>query len=706
MKIHGVSALRIAGHLLLALGVSGLLLALLIQMALSGAAAQVFPRLLTLLRSASIYLVAAYVVLSLMRTVLQTLRYQLVLRSSDPAIPGFWHIFLVTTSRNMFIDMLPSRLGELSYVAMLNRGHKVPVSSGLSSLAIAFLFDLAALALLIALLAGYQIVRLELQWWLVVTALLVLFVFLVGLLLLFPGLQEFSSLARRVVARWHWPPGRKLAEKILSFLDALVLSLRHAREAGIAGRLMLYSMGVRITKYLSLYCLFYAVAVPHFPEVDTALHTTLMALISAEAGASMPLPTFMGFGSYEAGGMLAMVALGASQDVSLLIMLSLHLLSQAVDYLLGGTAFIAFMIMTKSKSTAIATTNDKTWRIPWYTLIGLALCAFASFFLLKEVRQFKMRQALIPPTEFGQAITPEQGHGQTLAQMLRGRTGFMVWSSNRGGIHDLWIRTLPEGTEQRLTTHPHTEYYPRISPDGTQIVFTRSQEEWNSHRNFWGWNVVLLDLTSGKERQLARDGNVPVWSADGKKIYFQRDGRQIVELDLASGQEQLVLESGNNIKLPRDTWLGLPNVSPDGEMVALTLSGALRTTAVISRSSGSVRFAGNGCQLAWAPDGSYLFKVDHGGKQQNALYRLDQGSLAAEQWFDAPGEFSHEYFPRVINTGDLLVYGASSGDHEHDKADYEIFLWQIGQPAEHAVRLTFHSGNDNWPDVYLYPTQP
>jgi len=43
----------------------------------------------------------------------------------------------------------------------------------------------------------------------------------------------------------------------------------------------------------------------------------------------------------------------------------------------------------------------------------------------------------------------------------------------------------------------------------------------------------------------------------------------------------------------------------------------------------------------------------------------------------------------------------SKGGHEHDSADYEIFLWQVGAPADSATRLTFHTGNDNWPDVFL-----
>ncbi len=705
MNVSGTAIIRTAGHLALALGVSGLLLALLFKMALSDEAAQVFPRLLGLLRSVSIPLIAGYAGFALVRTVLQTLRYRLILRSGEPAVPGFLHLFLVTTSRNMFVDMLPSRLGELSYVAMLNRGHKVPVSSGLSSLAIAFLFDLAALAAIMAAFACLQLVLLKVQWQLMMSAVLVLCIFSVGLLLLFPGLKTGSHLIRRAHARWHRLPGGRLVEKFLRFLDEVVRSLQYARAAGIAGRLLLYSLGVRTAKYLGLYCLFYSVAVPHFPEVSTALPAVLLALVSGEAGASLPLPTFMGFGSYEAGGMLAMVALGAGREASLLIMLSLHLLSQAVDYLMGGAAFIAFMILTKPRAAAAGAASASRWRIPWYPLAGAALCALAAYVLLQDVRQYRMRKALIPPTEFGQALASDSATDQALAAMLHGRTGFLVWSSNRGGNHDIWMRTLPDGTPRQLTTHPHTEYYPRISPDGSKLLFSRSRETWTSQRDLVNWQVVLLDLKTGRETLLTDNGNAATWSADGSRIYFQRDGRQVVERELAGGKERVVLESGKNIKLPADTWLGLPNFSPDGGKVAVTLSGALRTTAVISR-SGSVRFAGNGCQPAWATDGSYLFKVDHGGKQQNAFYRLDPETLAAEKWLDAPGEFSHEYFPRMDNTGEFLAYAASSGDHEHDKADYEIFLWQIGQPVENAVRMTFHSGNDNWPDVFFYPVQP
>lgn len=154
----------------------------------------------------------------------------------------------------------------------------------------------------------------------------------------------------------------------------------------------------------------------------------------------------------------------------------------------------------------------------------------------------------------------------------------------------------------------------------------------------------MLDLTTGEERELTKDGNVPTWSADGRAIYFQRNGNQLVELEVASGKQTVVWQSGLNLDLKPSVTLENPAVAPQGGAVAVTLRGGMRATAIIEP-TGRLRMTGDGCQLTWAPDGSYLYKVDHGGRQTNALYRIDSKTLAVRPWFDAPGEYSHEYFP-------------------------------------------------------------
>jgi hypothetical protein len=53
----------------------------------------------------------------------------------------------------------------------------------------------------------------------------------------------------------------------------------------------------------------------------------------------------------------------------------------------------------------------------------------------------------------------------------------------------------------------------------------------------------------------------------------------------------------------------------------------------------------------------------------------------------------------VTNDARWLIWGAAAEGHEHDRADYEIFAWRIGTPSESAMRLTWSTSNDQWPDL-------
>lgn len=694
--MHHLDWQRYAAHTLLALGVSGLLLALLARFSLASADTSLLPRMVEIFTSISATSLLLYLAAIGARTVFQALRYRLILRATEDSVPGVFHLLLVTASRNMFVDMLPARLGELSYVAMLNRGYRVGLPACLSSLAISFAFDLAALGLIIAAIVAHQLFSLGVEPWVIGTLIMVGLVFTFLLVLLFPGLRWMTRLIETLAARLPAAAGR-LAARLATFCAKLAGVLEKTRAAGILGRLVALSLGVRAAKYLGFYTLFAGVAAVAFPQLDTHPVHTLIALISAEAGASMPLPAFMGFGSYEAAGMLAMMALGADRAASLLIMLSLHVLSQIIDYALGGVALITFAILTRAATAR--TPAARPVRFSWYGLMAILLFLAGAALFVFEARSLQKLGALQPP-DSGREVRPAAGPG---LEGVAGVEGFVVWSSNRSGNHDLWLRSLPDGALRQLTTHPHTEYYPRVSPDGRRVAFARSQQPWVSQRNKRPWDVILLDLDTGRERLLAKNGNVPIWSTDGARVFFLRNANQLVELEVASGREAVVWESGRNLGVRANVQLETPSFAPEGGAVAVTFRGGRRATVVIDP-DGTVRRVGDGCQLTWSPDGSYLFHVDHGGRQQNAIYRTDPATLKPELWFDAPGEFSHEYFPRVANTGDWLVYGASTGGHEHDTADYEIFLWPIGRPAAEAIRLTHHTGNDCWPDIFLTKT--
>lgn len=674
-------------RVVLSFGVTAFLLSLLLKGSLQTDAAML-PQLIDLLAGVSLYCLFFYVAASIFRTLLRACRYRLIVKVTEKSPPSFFRFFLVTAARNMFVDMLPARLGELSYVAMLNRGYKVAGSVCLSSLLIGFIFDIIALGLLILCLVAVKLTEGGEGLWLIPVLIILCCLVFSFYILFFPVMQA----CYRFLRPWRifqTGPGKKTVQ----FLAQLIEAFEQARQGKIAGRLLLLSLGIRLGKYAGLYALFTGVAAS-FPSLAYSVVSAVTALISAEAATSLPVPSFMGFGSYEAGGTLAMVALGASKKASVVIMLALHILSQIVDYAFGGLALVVFFFTTATTSLKKSGGEGKRF---YLSMGGAAAVSIVGVLLFAwQLHGVKKLGSLRPP-DAGKQV--EAGRS-VLSTGVPVPQGFIVWSSNRNGNHDIFRFSFADNQITPLTTHQHTEYYPRISPDGKRVVFARSQVPWVSQRNQILWDVYVLDIKNKQEQLLARNGTYPTWSQDGQYIYFLRKERQVVQLGLESGKETVLMQVGEPGPFSDTVFFQTPAVHPVNGSAALTLRGGDRAVVTAS-TNGLVQRFGRGCQLNWSPDGDYLYKIDHGGRQQNAIYKLNPLTGISEQWFDSPKNYSHEYFPKVSNNGQFLVFGASRGGHEHDTADYEIYLWRIGSSWEQTMRITHHTGNDCWPDVFI-----
>ncbi len=622
------------------------------------------PQLVDVLLAAVPLWVAAYVTCALLQTALRAARYRVLLRASgEPSVPSFFHLGLVSLARNMLVDLLPGRLGELSYLALLNRGYRVSAAACISSMTISFAFDLLALALILAGLAVAAFAR----WIPVMVGALILLLgaAYVGLFHILPRLSRINHLAR--------------------FVARISEAFDQTRRAGVWGRTMLLSIGVRTLKYAGFYSMFLAMTQVALPALAaTAPGKVLITLISAEGAASLPIPTVMSFGAYEAGGAAAWSALGAKASDAALCLLAVHIGSQVVDYTLGGIGLLLMLFFSRGSS-------------PRERRIGLAVSAAVALFVVAglaavEKRAVAKRGATSAPPA-GEAIKPTVAWPEMSLP-----SGFIVWSSNRSGQHDIWKMSLPDGALSRVTRDAHAETYPRISPDGRRLLFARSQLPWASQRNERGWNVIMLDMKSGAERMLATNAFAATW-LDDREVVFQVDSTNVVRMNLESGETVRIAQSGTG-EIPAGVALQTPSYNARDGVLAATFRGTARMTALVDR-FGAVRKVAGGCQLFWGPGDQYLYYVDSGGRMGNAFYRVQPGTLERTMFFDAPGDWSHEYFPKLSSDGRWLVYGAAAKGHEHDTADYEIFIWQVGEPFGRAMRLTWHTGNDNWPDIWL-----
>ncbi|NLG34334.1 MAG: hypothetical protein GX548_03170 [Lentisphaerae bacterium] len=638
---------------------------------------------------------AAYALGQVVQGWLRAVRYRLLLQGAgvDP-LPGRGRMFGVTLARNMFVDMLPARAGELMYWALLNRGEKVNHEDCASSMALSIWFDFLALVAVLGFALGVPMLdaqgRVLMLWGLAV----VLAVTGVGWVALFHGPDWAVRLARHLPERTRrWKSRIRLED----FLGRLAASFAKVRGGGVLMRSILLSVGIRAVKYAGMGVAFYGVARGLRPALAALpVWQVLVGLISGEGGAALPVPTFLSMGTYEAAGAGALGLTGVAVEDAGLVMLGAHVVSQLVDYAMGGLGLLGLLWGRPAPGAAGAADSGKRRFRPVGLICGCAAVLAVATGAAWAWRMQKKGGAKEAPGA-GVAMSLGREDRARLSEAWAGRSGFIVWSSTVHGNHELVRMDWPSGELSRLTDHPHVDRSPKISPDGRRVAFARSRQAWVSFRNNVEWDLWMLDLETGGERRLAEYGAQPCWTGDGTAVVFQRRGREVVQVDVETGEEVVLL--GERARLAWTT----PSLDPvDANRVAVTVRGGRRSTSFFALPDGDETRVAGGCQLAFAPDGKWLVLVESGGRMKNRICRVDRDGKTIETLLDMPLPWSHEYFPRVSNDGALLVFGAAREGHEHDTADYEIFLWRIGDAPENAARISFHTGNDQWPDIWVH----
>jgi Tol biopolymer transport system component/tRNA A-37 threonylcarbamoyl transferase component Bud32 len=133
------------------------------------------------------------------------------------------------------------------------------------------------------------------------------------------------------------------------------------------------------------------------------------------------------------------------------------------------------------------------------------------------------------------------------------------------GSH-LWMADLERDRAWSLTGGVGSESDPSSSPDGSRIVFTSGEPD---------YDIVETSLDNGSTRPLlatARNEQDPVWSRDGSLLAYvtDRSGPDEIWLratDTHSSDQPLILQShfGDD---DRTTWMGAPSFSPDARRIA------------------------------------------------------------------------------------------------------------------------------------------
>jgi uncharacterized membrane protein YbhN (UPF0104 family) len=284
-----------------------------------------------------------YLVLYGLGLFLRTLRYYLLLQTTKTSIlPSFWHLTLVTSVRNMLVDLLPARIGSLSYIVLLNKAFNVDLSPCLTSFTYAFLFDLLAMAPLLSGALLIDSLNFKSHLWLWGIAVAILVIALVLILSLGPLINLVSKWIGRIGHRWRkyfWT--RTLDHQ----LHTLTLSFAILKKSKIFWPTLGLSILIRAIKYLYLYILLSAVLQAlsgHWTPLP--FWVVLLGLAASETSAGLPISGIAGFGFYEGVLGVVLTTQGIHSSQAVLVAFAMHFLTQIVDYSWGGGALIYILI--------------------------------------------------------------------------------------------------------------------------------------------------------------------------------------------------------------------------------------------------------------------------------------------------------------------------------------------------------------------------
>jgi len=227
----------------------------------------------------------------------------------------------------------------------------------------------------------------------------------------------------------------------------------------------------------------------------------------------------------------------------------------------------------------------------------------------------------------------------------------LVYSSDRAGDADLWLRDLATGAERRLTALPGAQLTPRWSPGGGRIAY--------QDHDGATW---ILDVASGSVRQIApalfMPGR-PTWSPDGNVVAFAavkpysrryREGTsQILTVDIRTGSLTYTEPMPHRSLATRGD--DGPVWSPDGRHLAFVVE----SVAYVVRVDAEGKFLGEPVQLTHEVTDSLAWQGN-----DRLLYlsngRLRSAPVGGGRVLDIPVELRFE----AARTGDRTVIHAGA----------------------------------------------
>ncbi len=254
-----------------------------------------------------------------------------------PQPVGWKDILLVTFIRNSLIDLLPARLGSLSYIYVLNKRLGFAFETATSSFIVAFVLDFLTLSpfLIVSILAvGLGANAVSAPFLFVVA---VAFFLIVGVIYwkIIPTARIIQIIFTRVV-RAAGVENRGSARAVADKFERTIQNLAAIQKRGNTIPIYILSLLIRLAKYISVYALFYAFLKTHgYSLQDLNFWIFILGLSGAELTSALPVKGLAGFGTWESAWAMTFRLLGFDPKLAIISGLGVHFLTNLFEYSLG-----------------------------------------------------------------------------------------------------------------------------------------------------------------------------------------------------------------------------------------------------------------------------------------------------------------------------------------------------------------------------------
>ena len=221
---------------------------------------------------------------------------------------------------------------------------------------------------------------------------------------------------------------------------------------------------------------------------------------------------------------------------------------------------------------------------------------------------------------------------------------FASWSdAEKGAIH---IYNLASGKSQKVSTKKAIYRNPAFSPDGNNLVFEKDRGD-----NVIGpagtskTGIYLFNLKTAQETFITNNGEKPVFSKDGKRIYYAFRRNSFASNDLNGKDEKIIFKSTyalNYTLSPDEQWVAFTDlhkayiaaIPATGKTIEIKGSSASYPVKQVAKDAGyNLHWSGDGKSLHYTLGNEYFTitvadRFEFEGGKPDSLYTLPAKGIA------------------------------------------------------------------------------